>query len=859
MSIQVKLRRGTTSQHSTFTGSEGEVTVDTDKDVVIVHDGTTAGGHPMVKESSLATVATSGDYNDLINIPAAGSGTVTSVALSLPSIFSVTGSPVTTTGTLTGNLATQTTNKVFASPNGTTGTPTFRSLVADDIPTLNQNTTGTAANVTGTVAIANGGTGATTAAAALTALGAYPSTNPNGYTNNIGTVTSVSLSLPSIFTVSGSPVSSSGTLTGTLASQTANTVWAAPNGTAGTPTFRSLAAADIPTLNQDTTGTAANITATSNSTLTTLSALSLPYAQLSGTVPTWNQNTTGTSANVTGIVAVANGGTGTSSPALVAGTNVTITGTWPNQTISSSGGGGGTVTNIATGSGLTGGPITTTGTISLDTAYGDTVNPYASKTANYVLASPTGASGVPTFRALVASDIPTLNQNTTGTSANVTGTVAIANGGTGATTRQNAMDALAGAVTSGQYLRGNGTDVVMSAIQAADVPTLNQNTTGTASNVTGIVAVANGGTGTATPGLIQGTNVTITGTWPNQTINASGGGGGGSIEVKDEGTSLTAAATSLNFTGAGVIATTSGTDVTVAITSGGISSADIQEFTTTGTSTWTKPAGAKMVHVLLYGGGGGGGSGRRRATGSLATAAAGGAGGGAGGRLEYWLPASLFGSTVTVTVGAGGTGGAAQTMDDTTGAAASLATSSSFGTFALVRFGLGGQGGGTAGTGTATAGNSLGEIVSGSAGLSANGGAGAAAVGTAASTGGFRGGGGGGGSGYPAASTTAAVGGTGGAGGIFLTSSSSNSAGGGGAPGTAGAAGGSGGTGVSSTNYWGGGSGGGGGACGTTSAGNGGNGGYPGGGGGGGGAGHGVDSGAGGNGGDGYVRVTTFF
>jgi hypothetical protein len=42
----------------------------------------------------------------------------------------------------------------------------------------------------------------------------------------------------------------------------------------------------------------------------------------------------------------------------------------------------------------------------------------------------------------------------------------------------------------------------------------------------GILAVANGGTGTATPGLVAGTNVTITGTWPNQTINASGGGGG---------------------------------------------------------------------------------------------------------------------------------------------------------------------------------------------------------------------------------------------------------------------------------------------------------------------------------------------
>jgi hypothetical protein len=47
--IQVKLRRGTTAQHAGFTGAEGEVTVDTDKDTVIVHDGTTAGGHELLK------------------------------------------------------------------------------------------------------------------------------------------------------------------------------------------------------------------------------------------------------------------------------------------------------------------------------------------------------------------------------------------------------------------------------------------------------------------------------------------------------------------------------------------------------------------------------------------------------------------------------------------------------------------------------------------------------------------------------------------------------------------------------------------------------------------------------------------
>ena len=96
---------------------------------------------------------------------------------------------------------------------------------------------------------------------------------------------------------------------------------------------------------------------------------SIAYSDLTGTVPTWNQNTTGTASNVTGIVAIANGGTGTTTPGLVAGTNVTISGTWPNQTINSTaaGGGSGTVTSITAGTGLTGGTITTSGTVALAT------------------------------------------------------------------------------------------------------------------------------------------------------------------------------------------------------------------------------------------------------------------------------------------------------------------------------------------------------------------------------------------------------------------------------------------------------------------------------------------------------------
>tara|TARA_B100001250_G_scaffold405247_1_gene422439 strand:- start:802 stop:1533 length:732 start_codon:yes stop_codon:yes gene_type:complete len=65
MAKLLKLRRGTTSQHSSFTGAEGEVTVDTTKDTAVVHDGSQAGGRPLLRE-------------DLGNI---GTGTVTHAML----------------------------------------------------------------------------------------------------------------------------------------------------------------------------------------------------------------------------------------------------------------------------------------------------------------------------------------------------------------------------------------------------------------------------------------------------------------------------------------------------------------------------------------------------------------------------------------------------------------------------------------------------------------------------------------------------------------------------------------------------------------------------------------------------------
>jgi hypothetical protein len=88
--------------------------------------------------------------------------------------------------------------------------------------------------------------------------------------------------------------------------------------------------------------------------------------------------------------------------------------------------------------------------------------------------------------------------------------VSIANGGTGQSTQQAALTALSGAQTSGQYLRSNGTNTLLSAIQVADVPTLNQNTTGTAAGLSSTLAIASGGTGSTT--LAGASIATYTGT-----------------------------------------------------------------------------------------------------------------------------------------------------------------------------------------------------------------------------------------------------------------------------------------------------------------------------------------------------------
>ena len=90
MTTAIKRRRGTTAEHATFTGLEGELTVDTSKDTVVVHDGSTAGGSPLAKEDG--STMTNVDIN---------SGTIDGTTIGGTTAAAGTFTNLTATGTVT--------------------------------------------------------------------------------------------------------------------------------------------------------------------------------------------------------------------------------------------------------------------------------------------------------------------------------------------------------------------------------------------------------------------------------------------------------------------------------------------------------------------------------------------------------------------------------------------------------------------------------------------------------------------------------------------------------------------------------------------------------------------------------------
>ena len=335
------------------------------------------------------SIVTAGGTTTITSL--AGGGSVTSVALSMPDVIfdgTVTGSPVTTSGTLSPALKSQAAATFFAAPAGSSGTPSFRALVASDVdgafgnmldgeliigvtggdPVANTLTAGTGIAVTngaGTVDVSLVtlgvddifiGTGAGTTVSTLTAgtgitIVTMGGTTTITATSGAGTVTSVGLSLPGIFSVSGSPVTTTGTLAATLVSQSAATFFAAPTGSAGVPTFRTMALGDLPAL--------------TNGQL---------YIGSTGLAPVASQLTAGTLVSITP-------GAGT----ITVGTTAlgTVTLNMPAA-----------VFDVVT----TPGANTVTLDVTLDT-----------QTANTLWAGPTsGGAAAPSFRSLVAADFASM-------------------------------------------------------------------------------------------------------------------------------------------------------------------------------------------------------------------------------------------------------------------------------------------------------------------------------------------------------------------------------------------------------------------------------------------------------------------
>ena len=188
-------------------------------------------------------------------------------------------------------------------------------------------------------------------------------------------------------------------------------------------------------------------TGTTNVVLSNSPTLVTPILGTPQSVTLTNATGLPLTTGVTGILPIANGGTATATPALVAGSNVTITGTWPNQTINAAAPGVGTVTSVG-GTGTVNG-ITLTGTVT--------------STGNLTLGGT--LSGV---------DL----------ASQVTGTLPIANGGTGITTTPS----------NGQIPIGNGTGYTAATLTAGDNVTI----TNSAGGIT--IAASGGGGGGITAG-----------------------------------------------------------------------------------------------------------------------------------------------------------------------------------------------------------------------------------------------------------------------------------------------------------------------------------------------------------------------
>jgi hypothetical protein len=754
-------------------------------------------------------------------------GTVTSVSLSLPSIFALSGSPITSSGTFSATLNNQSSNLVFAGPSsGAAATPAFRSLVAADIPSL-----------------------------------AY--------------VASVGLSLPSIFTVSNSPITSSGTLTGALATQSANLIFAGPStGVAAAPTFRSLAAADIPNLDaaKITTGAFSEVRGGTNqssyttgdilyaSAANTLSKLPIGSSNqvltVSGGIPSWQTSSAAaTGANPTasvGLTAV-NGSATTfmrsdAAPAL----DLTIAPTWTGIHTWK-------VNNATTnaidpirylGHNSTGTPangfglaeyFTLKSSSTVDQNVGALVfswsnATHATRTGNFALqlvnnggslTNVLTVNGAGTSIAFPSYGAGALYTN--GSGAISAGTLAETNGGTNQSTytkgdilyasgantltklpigSSNQVLSVSGGIPSWTST-GNASTTISSTYQAR-APISTTTTSTTLVNATGLTFPINAGevwsfraemniTTSSTDGYKPAISIpsgaTIQGEWDGlYDLGANGHQiygeittGGAPVTTLTSNTGFQAVAGTFGAVVYGTVDNSNGVSGTVQIqisTENASNTVTLKknsfltawqysralDITYTSSTTWTVPSGVTTIYVNGIGGAGGGGGGGGKVT---TTSKNGGGGGGGGGAGEYISNVALTvtpGEILTITIGAAGTAGTAGTGSTNIAATAggnggnTTIVGSVSGTIFTAN---GGTGGGPGGQGNATVGAAgtlgAGGVVAGST-PSANGTTGNAGTAGAIGT----------------TSSTASAGGTAGSGPTLVNANTGGSGGSGG-------------------------------------------------------------------------------
>jgi hypothetical protein len=385
--------------------------------------------------------------------------------------------------------------------------------VVDGVSTISFGTTGLtpstttsgAVTVAGTLAVANGGTGVTTS----TGTG-------NAVLSNSPTLVTPALGTPSALVGTN--------ITGTAAGLTAGSVTTNANLTGAVTSvgnatsLGSFTSAQLSGALTDETGSGSAVFATSPTLVT----------------PVLGTPASATLTNATGLpisTGVSGLGTGVAT-FLATPSSANLAAAVTNET-----GSGALV--FAESPTLSGTPLAPTASVGTNTTQ--------IATTAYVI-SQIGAisAGVTSFSTGTTGLTPSA---ATSGAVTLAGTLAVANGGTGVTT----------ATGTGAVVLSNSPTLVTPALGTPASGTLT-NVTGLplTTGVTGILPVANGGTATATPALVAGANVTITGTWPNQTIAAAAPGTGTVTAVTASAPLASSGGTTPNISVTGVLATANG-------------------------------------------------------------------------------------------------------------------------------------------------------------------------------------------------------------------------------------------------------------------------------------------------------------